>query len=137
MNSRLEEVKQQFRRWYSEQADADSYAIEEYFTAILYDETNTLREYGASAIQAGEYVLALTDYFDEVLNGTELLLAGFERQFKSACSMKEPTRSRFLANIMTEMEWRLKIPMQRNDEFNAANPEMMELYRRVSAARDL
>lgn len=137
MINRLGEVKQQFRRWYSEQADADSYAIEEYFTAILYDETNTLREYGASAVQTGEYVLALIDYFDEVLNGTELLLAGFERQFKSACSMKEPTRSRFLANIMTEMEWRLKIPMQRNDEFNESNPDVMALYQRISASRDL
>lgn len=137
MINRLGEVKQQFRRWYSEQADADSYAIEEYFTAILYDETNTLREYGASAIQTGEYVIALNDFFDEVLNGTELLMVGFERQFKSACSMKEPTRSRFLANIMTEMEWKFKIPMQRNDEFDTANKEVMALYRRISAARDL
>lgn len=137
MNSRLEEVKQQFRRWHSEHVDADSYAIEEYFTAILYDETSTLREYGASAIQTGEYVLALNDFFDEVLNGTELLLAGYERQYEAACLMKEPTRSRFLADLMTKMEYKFKIPMHRNEEFDAANKEVMALYRRISAARDL
>ena len=137
MISRLEEVKQQFRTWHSEYADADSQAIEEYFTAILYDETNTLREHGSSALQTGEFVIALNGFFDEVLNGTELLLAGYERQYEAACSMKEPTRSRFLSDLLTKMEYKFKIPLQRNAEFDATNKEVMALYRRALAVRDL
>ncbi|WP_336046758.1 hypothetical protein [Solibacillus ferritrahens] len=138
MINRLEEVKQRFNKWYSENANVTQYGIEEYFTEVMYNEAVTLqRDYEASAIEIGEFVIALNDFIEEVLNSTELLLASYERQFESACSMKEPTRSRFLSNIMDEMERKFKIPRQESNEFDAANPEVMALYSRVSSARDL
>lgn len=42
-----------------------------------------------------------------------------------------------LAALMTDMEGAFNVPTLKNDEWEASNPEVIELYREVSQARGL
>lgn len=42
-----------------------------------------------------------------------------------------------LAALMTGMEKQFNIPIMRDDEYNKANPNIIELYRDISSARIL
>lgn len=64
-------------------------------------------------------------------------LSEYERQYEAANMLAESLRSRKLAEIMTDMEFDFKIPVQRSEVFDRANPEVMALYRKVSYARNL
>ena len=49
--------------------------------------------------------------------------------------MKEPTRSRKLAGLMTEMESEYNIPMIRTEEWEIRNKAVFVLYRKISMSR--
>ena len=49
--------------------------------------------------------------------------------------MKEPTRSRKLAGLMTEMESEYNIPMLRTEEWEIRNKAVFVLYRKISMSR--
>ena len=59
----------------------------------------------------------------------------FEKRFKEIDKAKEPWRTKRLANLMSDLERMYGIPALRNPEFEMQNPELMALYRKVSAAR--
>lgn len=44
-------------------------------------------------------------------------------------------KAQLLALLMTEMEKAFKIPLMNNESYNKANPEIINLYRTISAAR--
>lgn len=64
-------------------------------------------------------------------------LAGYRQRFEQIVECAEPGRTRQLAVLMSEMEKEYNIPMLKNDAFNAANPEVIKLYREISLARTL
>ena len=64
-------------------------------------------------------------------------LSEYERRYEAVDALDEPSRSRLLAEIMSDMESEFKIPVQRSEVFDRANPAVMALYRKVSYARDL
>ncbi|MEK5038937.1 hypothetical protein [Sporosarcina sp. FSL K6-3457] len=49
----------------------------------------------------------------------------------------EHIKSARLANLMTDMEQIYRIPMFRDEDYNAKNPHVMQLYWAVSEARAL
>ena len=49
--------------------------------------------------------------------------------------MKEPTRSRKLAGLLTEMEAEYNIPMIRTEEWEIRNKAVFVLYRKISLSR--
>ena len=49
--------------------------------------------------------------------------------------MKEPTRSRKLAGLMTEMEAEYNIPMIRTEDWEIRNRPIFVLYRKISLSR--
>ncbi|MFD2046045.1 hypothetical protein ACFSTA_12355 [Ornithinibacillus salinisoli] len=66
-------------------------------------------------------------------------LPQFEDRFLEIDEMKEPTRSKRLAILMTDMEGVYDIPLSgrdRDNEFTDNNPEVMTLYKKVSMARE-
>ena len=64
-------------------------------------------------------------------------LSEYERRYEAVDALDEPSRSRLLAEIMSDMEFEFKIPVQQSEVFDRANPAVMALYRKVSYARDL
>lgn len=46
-------------------------------------------------------------------------------------------KDRRLANLMTDLEQAYNIPILRDQDFEKANPFLMQLYRTVSEAREL
>lgn len=61
----------------------------------------------------------------------------YQEEFNRTNELSEPHRTRVLSNIMTDMEHEFKIPMLNNEVFNAANPEIITLYKEISLARSL
>ena len=49
--------------------------------------------------------------------------------------MKEPTRSRKLTGLMTEMEAEYNIPIIRTEEWEIRNKAVFVLYRKISMSR--
>lgn len=62
----------------------------------------------------------------------------FEERYEKI--MREPSiqqREHRLGELMTEMEATFKIPMLKNKTWEKGNPEVIELYRKVSDSRNL
>lgn len=49
----------------------------------------------------------------------------------------EPFRSRYLADLMDEMEWTYKVPILRNESWEGQNRSIIALYRKISLSREL
>lgn len=65
-------------------------------------------------------------------------LANFRKDFEEI--LEDPNTNRRdvrLANLMTEMEGTIGIPMLKNLDWEAQHPEEIELYREISNARVL
>ncbi|SEQ22505.1 hypothetical protein SAMN05216232_1952 [Virgibacillus subterraneus] len=65
------------------------------------------------------------------------MLQRFEKQFVEVMEGREPVRSKRLTNLMARMEKALHIPMIRRDDYLQQNKEVMDLYVKVSLARNL
>lgn len=61
-------------------------------------------------------------------------MLGFTKRFNEIMKSDKFKDAR-LANLMTDLEKAYDIPMVNNDEFNKANPHVMQLYSSVSDAR--
>ena len=59
----------------------------------------------------------------------------FEKRFDEIDKSKEPTRTKRLSNLMSDMEQVYRIPVQNDVEFNKNNIEVINLYKKVSMAR--
>lgn len=66
------------------------------------------------------------------------MIEQFKAQYDAIMSDR-PGRQRDLrlAALMTAMERQCRIPTLKNDEWEASNPEVIDLYREVSQARAL
>ena len=65
-------------------------------------------------------------------------LANFRKDFEGI--LEDPNTNRRdvrLANLMSEMEGAIQIPLLQNLEWEAEHPEEIELYREISNARVL
>lgn len=63
---------------------------------------------------------------------------GFETKYEEI--MRDPSvrqRESRLGELMTEMEGVFKIPMLKNTTWEKENPQVIELYRKVSDSRNL
>jgi hypothetical protein len=52
-------------------------------------------------------------------------------------TIKEPSRSRKLANLMDEMERDYKVPAARNEAWESQNKTIIALFRKISMSRSL
>ena len=60
----------------------------------------------------------------------------YEKQYEVIITMPDGHhRDKALANLMTELEVHFQIPMLKNKEREIENPEVFELYQKVSLAR--
>ena len=57
-------------------------------------------------------------------------------RYLEICKGKEPIRSARLATLMSDMEKIFNIPAFKDEEFNRKNPYVINLYRKISKARD-
>jgi hypothetical protein len=67
-----------------------------------------------------------------------MTIQGFETKYEEI--MRDPSvrqRESRLGELMTEMEGVFKIPMLKNTTWEKENPEVIELYRKVSESRNL
>lgn len=67
-------------------------------------------------------------------SNNDLFLEKIKAKFKDETIRKDPKK---LAELMTEMEIRYEIPMINDENYNEKNPEVIELYRKISNARHL
>jgi len=67
-----------------------------------------------------------------------MTIQGFESRYEEI--MREPSirqRDEQLRELMIEMEMIFKIPMLKNTAWGKENPQVIELYRKVSDSRNL
>lgn len=67
-----------------------------------------------------------------------MTIKGFESRYEEI--MREPSirlRDEQLRELMIEMEMIFKIPMLKNTTWEKENPQVIELYRKVSDSRNL
>lgn len=67
-----------------------------------------------------------------------MTIQGFETKYEEI--MRDPSvrqRESRLGELMTEMEGVFRIPMLKNTTWEKENPEVIELYRKVSDSRNL
>ena len=67
-----------------------------------------------------------------------MTIQGFESRYEEI--MRDPSvrqRESRLGELMTEMEGVFKIPMLKNTTWEKENPQVIELYRKVSDSRNL
>ena len=67
-----------------------------------------------------------------------MTIQGFESRYEEI--MRDPSvrqRENRLGELMTEMEGVFKIPMLKNTTWEKENPQVVELYRKVSDSRNL
>jgi hypothetical protein len=67
-----------------------------------------------------------------------MTIKGFESRYEEI--MREPSirqREDRLRDLMIEMEMIFKIPMLKNTAWEKENPQVIELYRKVSDSRNL
>lgn len=67
-----------------------------------------------------------------------MTIQGFETKYEEI--MRDPSvrqRESRLGELMTEMEGVFKIPMLKNTTWEKENPQVIELYRKVSESRNL
>ena len=67
-----------------------------------------------------------------------MTIQGFETKYEEI--MRDPSvrqREIRLGELMTEMEGVFKIPMLKNTTWEKENPQVIELYRKVSESRNL
>lgn len=67
-----------------------------------------------------------------------MTIQGFESRYEEI--MRDPSvrqRELRLGELMTEMEGIFKIPMLKNTTWEKENPQVFELYRKVSDSRNL
>ena len=67
-----------------------------------------------------------------------MIIQGFESRYEEI--MREPSirqRDGKLRELMIEMEMIFKIPMLKNMAWEKENPQVIELYRKVSDSRNL
>jgi len=67
-----------------------------------------------------------------------MTIKGFESRYEEI--MREPSirqREDRLRDLMIEMEMIFKIPMLKNTTWEKENPQVIELYRKVSDSRNL
>jgi len=67
-----------------------------------------------------------------------MTIQGFETKYEEI--MRDPSvrqRESRLGELMTEMEGVFKIPMLKNTAWEKENPQVIELYRKVSDSRNL
>ena len=67
-----------------------------------------------------------------------MTIRGFETKYEEI--MRDPSvrqRESRLCELMTEMEGVFKIPMLKNTTWEKENPQVIELYRKVSDSRNL
>ncbi|MFN3367523.1 hypothetical protein [Exiguobacterium sp. s142] len=67
-----------------------------------------------------------------------MTIQGFESRYEEI--MREPSirrRDEQLRELMIEMEMIFKIPMLKNTTWEKENPQVIELYRKVSDSRNL
>ncbi|WP_240731230.1 hypothetical protein [Exiguobacterium mexicanum] len=67
-----------------------------------------------------------------------MTIQGFETKYEEI--MRDPSvrqRESRLGELMTEMEGVFKIPMLKNTTWEKENPQVIELYRKVSDSRNL
>lgn len=67
-----------------------------------------------------------------------MTIQGFESRYEEI--MRDPSvrqREIRLGELMTEMEGVFKIPALKNTTWEKENPQVIELYRKVSDSRDL
>ena len=67
-----------------------------------------------------------------------MTIQGFESRYEEI--MRDPSvrqRENRLGELMTEMEGVFKIPMLKNTTWEKENPQVVELYRKVSDSRSL
>lgn len=67
-----------------------------------------------------------------------MTIRGFETKYEEI--MRDPSvrqRESLLGELMTEMEGVFKIPMLKNTTWEKENPQVIELYQKVSDSRNL
>jgi hypothetical protein len=67
-----------------------------------------------------------------------MMIRGFETKYEEI--MRDPSvrqRESRLGELMTEMEGVFKIPMLKNTTWEKENPQVIELYQKVSDSRNL
>ncbi|MCJ0932578.1 hypothetical protein MST22_15630 [Virgibacillus halodenitrificans] len=63
-------------------------------------------------------------------------LEAFEERFNEIMKLQHRIRNVRLVNLMNDLERCYSIPLLNNADYNLKNPEVMELYQKVSMARD-
>lgn len=58
-------------------------------------------------------------------------------EYEEIIQLKEPNRSRQLADLMGEMEREYKIPMIRSKAWENENRSVIAMYRKISLSRNL
>lgn len=58
-------------------------------------------------------------------------MLGFTNRFKEIVQSKNQNKTIRLASLMTDMEQAYSIPMLRNEKFEKAHPQLMQLYTTV------
>lgn len=129
-----------FKQW-SKEREQDGYAttgddIESYFSSYMYGELVDLQwDHKADNETLGAYVRAMNEMVESLLKRYELDQHG--EAFQNIMQLDEPLRTQQLSKLMDTLQRLYQIPLLNNLEFNEKHPELMNLYRAVSAARDL
>ncbi|MGJ9460699.1 hypothetical protein [Oceanobacillus sp. CF4.6] len=70
---------------------------------------------------------------------TENTLAWFNNEYEKVLhsGLSDSQKSKEYANLMTEMEYKFKVPMLKDPEWEKENRSVIALYRKISNSRDL
>ncbi|MDX1806556.1 MAG: hypothetical protein R3267_05995 [Paenisporosarcina sp.] len=65
-------------------------------------------------------------------------MLGFTNRYKEIIKSKLPEKNKTmrLSYLMSDLEEAYSIPMLKNEQFEKAHPQLMQLYRTVSDARE-
>lgn len=132
----LEQIQQQYKAWKQErdqeQTITDLMDIQNFLASYMYDYAHKFVN-DKDSLQT--FVNGL--YGLEISFEYECSLDRFKRIYDNVSALKEPIRTKKLVQLMNAMESFYKIPMMNNEEYNKNNPHIIQLYREISAARDL
>lgn len=127
----FDRTKADFIRWLSEQSDdVLPEDVEEVFAGYMYRDVVALhRDYDASNDTIGAYVKTLNEYIEY-----QLCYIHYRQEFAKIKQLDEPRRTLLLFDLMDKLQGELKIsPLN----WDAANPDIIDLYNAISAARNL
>ncbi|MFF5993537.1 hypothetical protein AAGS61_02130 [Lysinibacillus sp. KU-BSD001] len=133
----LTEIKKAYQIWLNEQEQQPSQEdVENYFSSVQYQHLVDMQHSEASNEELGSFVRELNNHIENEVLGT-IELENFRSLFKTIAGQIEPDRTRRLSSLMDAMQQRFRIPLLNNEAYNKANPEVINLFREISYARNL